>query len=265
MARYVFPSSHPHSPYPTYQQPVVYTTSTPSYGTPIRRHNSFNGHTSPQVYGVSNAPYYSPSSHGHAGTQYLVVPGHRSRSRSRSRSSHGHGHGHTHSRSHSHTPHHQHGHSASVTSPNVVYTSPSAPIYDTGHNRSSSHRHPSHSSHHSHAHSHHSHSPRSHHSHSHSHAANYYSGHQRTTSFGDRVRQMFGFEPSHSHPHHTSSYGDSGRRRHNSFSGHRDENKLHRTYSTRTGPWFLGSTDNRRFVDEHGREVDHRGRVIHRM
>ncbi|KAF9226483.1 hypothetical protein BS17DRAFT_485650 [Gyrodon lividus] len=265
MAHYVFPSSQSYS---HQQQPVVYTTSNPSahsayYGSPVRRHNSFSGHANPQVYGT-NPIHHTPSSHGHAGTQYLVVPGGR-RSRSRSRSSHGHDHGH--GRSHSQSRHHGHGYSVNVTQP-VVYTS--SPVIDPGHHRSS-HRHPSQSSHRSHHSHHHSHSSQPHRSHSrpnsHSHAygTGYHPGHNRTTSISDRVRNFFGLEPSHSHAHYTTSHGNDGRRRHNSFSGYRDDSKLRRNHSIRTGPWFFGSTDNKRYVDEHGREVDHRGRVIQRI
>ncbi|KAF8842283.1 hypothetical protein BDN67DRAFT_401156 [Paxillus ammoniavirescens] len=218
MAHYPFPTAQSHSPY---QQPqMVYAASNPSaygthYNTPIQRHNSFNGHTNPQV-------YHTPSSHGHSGTQYLVVPPPRSRSRS------SHGHGHSHSQSH----HHGHGYSASASQP--VYAAPIVVLHRS-HSRSE---------------------------HSHSHGAGYYPGHQRTISIGDRVRNFFGIEPSH--PHYNTQYGGAGRRRHNSFSGYRDDNRHHRSHS-RSGLWGLGSADNQRYVDEHGREVDHRGRVIHRI
>ncbi|OJA17004.1 hypothetical protein AZE42_00589 [Rhizopogon vesiculosus] len=235
MAQYAFPSSH--SPYST-QQPVVYTTSTPShhghggytYGTPLRRATSA-GH----AYTTSPGYTYSTAVPS-PGVQYLSVPSthHRSRSHSRHNSHGHHGHG--------------HGHSASASYPSTYATT--APVYvqsSSGHHRSHSrsHRHPSRS----HSQSHHSHHHPSH-SHSHGYNGDYHRG--RAPSVGDRVRQFFGMEPSSN----SYYYGDQGRSRHNSFSG--------KNHSTRTGPLIFGSTNPRGYVDKHGREVDHRGRQIHR-
>ena len=142
----------------------------------------------------------------------------------------------------------------------------------------SAYRHPSHSSHHlpqyvQSAHSHQSHT-RSH-SHSRPHAPTYHYPRERTPSMSDRIRNFFGMETrpdhysQHHHPPHYPSHqyahSNDHRRRHNSFSGFRDDSRPHRSNSVRAGPWFFGSVDNRRYIDEHGREVDHHGRVIHRM
>ncbi|KAH7930124.1 hypothetical protein BV22DRAFT_1028858 [Leucogyrophana mollusca] len=71
----------------------------------------------------------------------------------------------------------------------------------------------------------------------------YYRSHG--TSLGDRLRHFFGMD------YRPSSHRDSGRH--------------HSNHRTRTGPWFFGSKDERGFVDDYGREVDHRGRPIHRF
>ncbi|KAG6337371.1 hypothetical protein ID866_1744 [Astraeus odoratus] len=237
MARYAFPTTQSHSPYHGYQQHAMYPPSTPSshsayYGTPVRRRNSFNGHTTPHHYTTPNTAYYTSSPYGHNAPTHLAVPGTSSSHRSRSSQSRHHGHGYGTS----------HG----------TYTPSAGSLYA---DHRSSHRYPSSS------HSHYSY--HSHHSHAHS-PASHHPTRQRTTSIGDRVRRFFGLDPPHHHSTSTS-YGDGRRRRHNSFSGYRDDNKLHRTHTTRSGPWFFGSTDNKRYVDEHGREVDQYGRVIHRF
>ncbi|KAI6003918.1 hypothetical protein EDD15DRAFT_2526427 [Pisolithus albus] len=254
MSRYVFPSTaSSHSPYQHTTQPV-YATSTPSAHSHAShspyhsaRRNSLGGHPSPYAYSASQGTaYYSPSHHTYNAPAYLTVPGTSSshRSRSRSRSSHGHGYtasAHPHSRSHSQTRHGQ----------PLVYTPSTAPVYlDPSHH--STHRYPS-------THSHHSHRSRvpSHSSHS-------YPTRQRTTSLGDRFRRFLGLDGPQHHQHHYTN-GNTGRRRHNSFSGYRDDSGLHRTHTTRSGPWFFGPSEKRRYVDEHGREVDHLGRVIHRF
>ncbi|KAI6151986.1 hypothetical protein BKA82DRAFT_699959 [Pisolithus tinctorius] len=256
MSRYVFPStagSHSYSPY-QHTVPPLYATSAPSAHSHSQspyhsaRRNSLSGHPAPYAYSASQGTHYStPSHHAHNTATHLVVPGTSSshRSRSRSRSSHGHGHPtstHTHSRSHSQSRHAQ---------PHV-YTPSTAPVYlDASHH--STHRYPSTHSHHS------------HHSHAHSHSSHNYPSRQRTTSLGDRFRRFLGLDTPH-HPQQQQHYanGNAGRRRHNSFSGYRDDSKLHRTNTTRSGPWFFGPTDNRRYIDEHGRDVDYLGRVIHR-
>ncbi|KAL4075923.1 hypothetical protein J3A83DRAFT_4370141 [Scleroderma citrinum] len=232
MARYPFPSTQSHSPYHGYAYPPPTTPSAHSHYSTPRRHS----HSTPY------SPY-TPNTQN-----YLAVPATTSSHHSRNRSSHGHTHTpHHHSRTHSQSRSH-HGHGANTS--NVIYTPSTAyshldtPNYHT-------HRYPSS------AHSHHS-----HHSHAHSHASSHhYPTHRRTNSISDRVRRFFGLDPSpHLHPHPV----DSGRRRHNSFSSHRDDTRLRRS-STRTGPWFFGSTDHRRYVDDYGREVDHHGRIIHRF
>ncbi|KAJ8590322.1 hypothetical protein M405DRAFT_170566 [Rhizopogon salebrosus TDB-379] len=219
MAQYVFPSTH--SPYTT-QQPVVYTTSSHS-------HHGNGGYTygTPLRRATSVGHVYTPSpAYGYTTSQpaqFLTVPSTHHRSKSR----------------HRHTSHGHHGH----TSYPVTYA-PTTPVYvqsnTTRHrSHSRSHRHPSRS--HS----------QSHHSHSYGYNDDYYRG--RTPSVGDRVRNFFGMDPSSSS--YYNSYGNQGRSRHNSFSGHNN---------TRTGPWMFGSTNSRPYYDNHGREVDHRGRQIHR-
>ncbi|KAG0709555.1 hypothetical protein DFH29DRAFT_2869 [Suillus ampliporus] len=242
MSQYPFPSAHSHhSPYSTHQ-PLAYNPSSHShhghggynYGTPLRRASS-TGHAYPSTpaYGYPTA---APLPHV---TQYLTVPdsSHRSKSHSRHRS---------HSRpAHSSHSHHGHGYSTSASYP-VAYA-PTAPVYaqpSSGHHHSTSHRHTSRS--------------RSRPAHAYASNGDYYRG--RTPSVGDRVRQFFGMEPSH----YTSGYGDQTRRRHNSFSGVRNEGRHHKNHTTRTGPFIFGSTSSQGYVDEHGREVDHRGRPIHR-
>lgn len=230
MSQYAFPSSK--SPYSTHQ-PIVYAPSHSQHGhggyyeTPLRRASSI-GHTytsSPQ-YGYPTV-VQAPQT-----AQYLSVPSsHHHRSSSHSR--------HSHSRprasSHSHHGHgHGHGHGYSTTATYPVTYATSAPVYvqpSSGHHRShsTSHRHRSHSR------------P------SHSYASNgdYHRG--RTPSVGDRVRQFFGMEPSSSS--YYNSYGNQGHGRHNSYGGTRDEGR---------------SRKHSGYVDEHGREVDNRGRRIHR-
>jgi len=226
--QYAFPTS------PYTQQPVVYTTSSHShqshggypYGTPLRRTASAgHAYTSSPAYGYTAM---TPSQ----GAQYLTVPSSHHRSRSHSRHHSG-GHG-----------HHGHGHGYTTTTSHPVAYTTATPVYvpsNTGHHRSHSrsHKHPSHSR-----------------ARSQSRYANYPSNNDyyrgRTASVGDRVRQFFGIEPSSSS--YYNSYGNQGRSRHNSLSGHN---------TTRTGPWMFGST-TRSYVDGHGRECDHRGRPIHR-
>ncbi|KAI6047258.1 hypothetical protein EDC04DRAFT_2887065 [Pisolithus marmoratus] len=251
MARYSFPSTAgSHSPYQHSPQQPFYGTSTPSAHSHAHspyhsaRRNSLSGHPSPYAYPATQGTY---PSHANNGANYLTVPGTSTshRSRSRSRSSHGHGHTvptHSHSRSHSQSRHAQ----------PYVYTPSTAPVHlDPSHR--STHRYPSTHSHHS------------HHSHAHSYSSHNYPSRQRTASFGDRVRRFFGLDPQYHHHQPYYANGSTGRRRHNSFSGYRDDSRLHRTNTTRSGPWFFGAADNRRYVDEHGREVDHLGRVIHRF
>ncbi|KAG8218722.1 hypothetical protein J3R82DRAFT_4391 [Butyriboletus roseoflavus] len=207
---------------------------------------------------------YSPSPH----SQYLV-PTQRPRSTSR----------HSHHRSHDYT----------VYPANTGYAHSESGHYNhpDHHGRShSSHRHPSHSAHqlphyphqsHSHSSHHYSHQHQHQHqqpqSHSYAHGQSYHALRERTPSMSDRIRHFFGVDHSdhHSHqphqPHHYP-HKDEHRRRHNSFnsySGFRDDSGLHRNNSSRTGPWFFGAVDNRFRLDEHGREIDQRGRVIHRM
>ncbi|KAN0097372.1 hypothetical protein V8E55_001818 [Tylopilus felleus] len=205
-----------------------------------------------------------------SGQQYLNVAPPLARSVSR----------HSHHRAHSHSGHHD---QSVVYPPNVGYSTHSDyqnPLHR--HTSRSSHhsayRHPSHSSHHlpqyvQSAHSHQSHT-RSH-SHSRPHAPTYHYPRERTPSMSDRIRNFFGMEtrPDHysqhhhqpHYPSHQYAHSNDHRRRHNSFSGFRDDSRPHRSNSVRAGPWFFGSVDNRRYIDEHGREVDHHGRVIHRM
>ncbi|KAI6119412.1 hypothetical protein EDD16DRAFT_1582029 [Pisolithus croceorrhizus] len=118
-----------------------------------------------------------------------------------------------------------HGHGHTTQSRHAqphVYTPSTAPVYlDPSHH--STHRYPS-------THSHHSHRSRV----------------PRTASFGDRFRRFLGLDG----PHHQHYYANGQHR------AQADDSGLHRTNTTRSGPW--------RYVDEHGREVDHLGRVIHR-
>ncbi|KAI6110475.1 hypothetical protein EDD17DRAFT_1871922 [Pisolithus thermaeus] len=247
MSRYVFPSTTSQSPYQHAIQPGYVTSAHSQSHSPYHsaRRNSLGGHPSPYAYTTSQGTaHYSPSHHAHNAAPYLTVPSTSSshRSRSRSRSTHGHGYTtstHPHSRSHSQSRHAQ---------PHV-YTPSTAPVYlDPSHH--STHRYPS-------THSHHSHRSRVP-----SHSSHTYPTRQRTASFGDRFRRFLGLDgPQHQHYY---ANGSTGRRRHNSFSGYRDDSGLHRTNTTRSGPWFFGPADKRRYVDEHGREVDHLGRVIHR-
>lgn len=236
MTQYAFPSSH--SPYSTHQ-PIVYAPSSHSqhghggynnYGTPLRRASTGHAHTSSPQYGyptVVQAPQTA---------QYLSVPGSHHRSSSHS------GHSHSRPRANSHS-HHGHGHGqgqghgygySTAASYPVTYAT-SAPLYvqpTSGHHRShsTSHRHRSHSR------------P------SHAYASNgdYHRG--RAPSVGDRVRQFLGMEPSSSS--YYNSYGNQGHGRYNSYGGMRDEGR---------------SRKHSGYVDEHGREVDSRGRRIHRF
>lgn len=235
MNQYAFPSS----PYSAHQ-PVVYTTSSHSqhghggyiHGTPLRRASTGHAHTSSPQYGyptVVQAPqtpqYLSvPSSH-HRSTSHS---GHSKRSHSRPRaSSHSH-HGHEHGHGYGHVHGQGHGYSTTAT-----YPVTSAPVYipSSGHHRS-------HST---------SHRQRSQSRPSHSYASNgdYYRG--RAPSVGDRVRQFFGMEPSSSS--YYNSYGNQGYGHHGSYGVARDDGR---------------SRKHSGYVDKHGREVDSRGRPVHR-
>lgn len=226
MSQYAFPSSN--SPYSNHQ-PVVYTTSSHSQ----HGHGGYNYGTPLRRASTGHA-YTSSPQYGYPNVvqapqaQYLNVPNSHHRSSSHSRHSHS---SHSRPRANSHS-HHGHGYSTAATYP-VTYAT-STPVYiqpSSGHHRShsTSHRHRSHSR------------P------SHSYASNgdYYRG--RAPSVGDRVRHFLGMEPSSSS--YYNSYGNQGHGRHNSYGGMRDEGR---------------SRKHSGFVDEHGREVDNRGRRIHR-
>lgn len=231
MNSYAFPSSH--SPYSTHQT-VAYPTSPHSqhghgsynYGTPLRRAST--GHTY-----ASNPQYgYPPVVQAPQTTQYLSVPNSHHRSRSQSR----HSHSRPRANSHSHHGHgHGHGHGYSTTATYPVAYATSAPVYSqpsSGHHRShsTSHRHRSHSR------------P----AHSYAGGGDYHRG--RSVSIGDRFRNFLGMEPSSNS--YYNSYGNRGHGHHNSYGGMRDERRP-RKHSG--------------YVDEHGREVDSRGRMIHRF
>ncbi|KAG2042927.1 hypothetical protein BDR03DRAFT_942406 [Suillus americanus] len=230
MAQYAFPSSN--SPYSAHQ-PVVYTTSSHSqhshggysHGTPLRRASIGHAHTSSPQYGYPTV-VQAPQT-----AQYLSVPSTHHRSSSHSRHSHSRPRANSHSH-HGHGHGYGHGYSTATTYPTTYATS--APVYiqpTSGHHRShsTSHRHRSHSR------------P------SHSYASNgdYHRG--RAPSVGDRVRNFFGMEPSSSSYYNT--YGNQGHGRYNSYGGTRDEGR---------------SRKHSGYVDQHGREVDGRGRPIHR-
>ncbi|KAG2146755.1 hypothetical protein DEU56DRAFT_899608 [Suillus clintonianus] len=225
MSQYPFPSS----PY-AQQQPVVYTSSSHSQ----HGHGGYNYGTPLRRASSAGPGYATSAQYGYPNVvaapqtaQYLSIPDshHRSRSHSRHRS---------HSRPR-HSSHSRHGgYSTTTTYPVTYATTAQAPIYiqpSTGHrSHSTSRRHSSHSR------------P------SYSYASNgdYYRG--RTPSLGDRFMNLFGGKSSNSY---YNSYGNQGHGGHTSYGGMRDE----RRHSNRKHSGY---------VDEHGREVDHRGRPIHR-
>ncbi|KAG2152161.1 hypothetical protein BD769DRAFT_24009 [Suillus cothurnatus] len=229
MTQYAFPSSH--SPYSA-QQPIVYSPSSHSHSHSHSQHGHGGySYGTPLRRTTSGHTYTSSPQYGYPApvqapqtVQYLSVPSTHHRSSSHSR----HSHSRPRANSHSH-----HGYGTTATYP-VTYAT-SAPVYiqpASGHHRShsTSHRHRS----------------QSRPSHSYTSNGDYYRG--RTPSVGDRVRQFFGVEPSSSSSYY-NSYGNQGRGRQNSFSGMRDGGR---------------SRKHSGYVDEHGREVDSRGRLIHR-
>ncbi|KAG1806885.1 uncharacterized protein HD556DRAFT_349922 [Suillus plorans] len=122
------------------------------------------------------------------------------------------------------------------------------------HHRSRSQSRHSHSRPRANSHSHHRSHSTSHRHRSHSRPAHSYAGggdyHRgRSVSIGDRFRNFLGMEPSSNS--YYNSYGNQGHGHHNSqaYGGMRDERRP-RKHSG--------------YVDEHGREVDSRGRMIHR-
>ncbi|EGO01979.1 hypothetical protein SERLA73DRAFT_177656 [Serpula lacrymans var. lacrymans S7.3] len=70
----------------------------------------------------------------------------------------------------------------------------------------------------------------------------------RTPSMGERFRSFFGMDPSYS-----------------SRPAYQDPRHHQSKHRTRKGLWCFGAVDHRGLVDKHGREVDHRGRLIHKF
>ena len=227
---YSFPSPHPSARFPGVRRslfPLNIVAHRSLQDSPYLHPSAHLQPTYQPTYQPTTAYYPQSQSQSHA----YYPPAHSHHSHSRPRS---HSHSHYHPPAHSHTSTHSHSRPRSHSRP---------PSRVRSHSRPPSRSHsPAYSHSRSHAH-YHSHPPR-----------------ERTVSIGDRVRQFFGVDPAYHH-----AYGDHHRERRNSFSGFRDASRPHRSNSTRTGPLFLGSVDNRAYFDTYGRQVDHRGRVIHRM